>query len=167
MIYLLVFLSGLAGLVYEVLWMKQLGLLFGNTSHAAASTLAAFFAGLAVGSWFCGKRAGRMKNPLRAYAWLEVGIALTALLYFVILAIFYRIYPLLYQRAPDDVVTAFLHRIHYIEDLRPFRWHVEYVSPHRAYIRDRRCEASAFLHAERGVNEGWVKHTTDGASEVA
>jgi MFS family permease len=55
-LYLLVFLSGFAGLVYEVLWMKQLGLLFGNTSHAAAATLAAFFAGLAAGSWFWGRR---------------------------------------------------------------------------------------------------------------
>ena len=47
----LVFASGIAGLIYQVLWMKQLGLLFGNTSHAAAATLAAFFAGLGAGSW--------------------------------------------------------------------------------------------------------------------
>eukprot|EP01051_Picozoa_sp_SAG22_P036966 SAG22_NODE_18189_length_291_cov_1.067708_2_plen_63_part_01 len=46
----LVFLSGFAALVYQVLWMKQLGLLFGNTSHAASVTLASFFAGLATGS---------------------------------------------------------------------------------------------------------------------
>jgi predicted membrane-bound spermidine synthase len=50
----LVFASGFAGLVYQVLWMKQLGLLFGNTSHAAAATLAAFFAGLGAGSWWWG-----------------------------------------------------------------------------------------------------------------
>ena len=56
MLYLLVFCSGFAGLVYEVLWMKQLGLLFGNTSHAAAVTLAAFFGGLTVGSWLWGRR---------------------------------------------------------------------------------------------------------------
>jgi len=97
MLYLLVFLSGFAGLVYEVLWMKQLGLLFGNTSHAAAATLAAFFAGLAAGSWFWGRRCQRMKNPLRVYAWLEVGIASAALIYFGILDIYFRIYPALYQ----------------------------------------------------------------------
>lgn len=77
--------------------MKQLGLLFGNTSQAAAATLSAFFGGLAVGSWFWGKRSERMKNPLRSYAWLEVGIAVTALLYFVVLHIFYAIYPFFYQ----------------------------------------------------------------------
>lgn len=97
MIYILIFLSGFAGLVYQVLWMKQLGLLFGNTSYAAAATLAAFFAGLALGGWFWGRRAERMRNPLSAYAGLQVGIALTALTYFVILALFYRIYPALYQ----------------------------------------------------------------------
>jgi len=106
MIYLLVFLSGFAGLVYEVLWMKQLGLLFGNTSHAAAATLAAFFAGLAAGSWFWGRRCQRMKNTLREYAWLEVGIAATALIYFGILDIYFRIYPALYQRV--DSATMLL-----------------------------------------------------------
>jgi spermidine synthase len=97
MIFILVFVSGFAGLVYQVLWMKQLGLLFGNTSQAAAVTLAAFFAGLAAGSWFWGRRCARLANPLRTYAWLEVGIALTAAGYFVILYAFHAIYPPLYQ----------------------------------------------------------------------
>lgn len=94
---ILVFLSGFAGLVYQVLWMRQLGLLFGNTSHAAAATLAAFFAGLASGSWFWGERATRSRNPLQTYAWLETGIAVTAVLYFVILVVFYRVYPLVHR----------------------------------------------------------------------
>jgi len=94
---LLVFSSGFAGLVYEVLWMKQLGLLFGNTSYAAATTLAAFFGGLAIGSWFWGRRCEGLKNPLRTFAWLEVGIAFTALLYFAVLRGYHAVYPLLYQ----------------------------------------------------------------------
>ncbi|MFK7910610.1 MAG: fused MFS/spermidine synthase, partial [Akkermansiaceae bacterium] len=93
----LVFLSGFAALIYQVLWMKQLGLLFGNTSHAASATLASFFAGLATGSWFLGRRVATSRNPMRTYAWLEVGIAVTALLYFAILGIFYMIYPSIYQ----------------------------------------------------------------------
>lgn len=96
-------LSGSAGLIYQVLWMKQLGLLFGNTAHATAATLASFFAGLAVGSWFWGKRAGVSSNPLRLYALLEVGIALTALVYFVILNLFYAVYPAVYQSASGAV----------------------------------------------------------------
>tara|TARA_B110000908_G_scaffold102567_1_gene120838 strand:+ start:3113 stop:5800 length:2688 start_codon:yes stop_codon:yes gene_type:complete len=93
----LVFVSGFVALIYQVLWMKQLGLLFGNTSHAASATLASFFAGLAAGSWFLGRRVSTSKNPMRTYAWLEIGIAVTALLYFIILGIFQMIYPAIYQ----------------------------------------------------------------------
>lgn len=95
-IYLLVFLSGFSALIYQILWMKQLGLLFGNTSHAAGATLAAFFAGLAVGSWFWGSRSARVGSPLRIYAGLELGIAITALLYFVVLKGYHAIYPEVY-----------------------------------------------------------------------
>lgn len=94
---ILVFLSGVAGLVYQVLWMRQLGLLFGNTSHAAAVTLAAFFAGLAIGSWIWGRRCTAIHRPLRAYAGLELGIVITACLYFLGLQLYYVIYPPLYQ----------------------------------------------------------------------
>lgn len=93
---MLVFASGFAGLIYQVLWMKQLGLLFGNTSQAAAATLAAFFAGLGTGSWWWGKRVSRTDRPLRLYAWLEFGIAISALTYFAVLKIFQAIYPALY-----------------------------------------------------------------------
>jgi len=95
----LVFASGFAGLTYQVLWMAQLGLLFGNTSHAAATTLAAFFAGLGAGSWWWGRRAGSITRPLRLYAWLEFGIALAALTYFGVLGVFHAIYPWLYESA--------------------------------------------------------------------
>lgn len=104
MIYLLVFLSGLAGLTYQILWMKQLGLLFGSTAHAASATLAAFFAGLAVGSWYWGRRVAKGKNPLRTYAWLEVGIGVTALLYFFILRFYHHIYPSVYQSIDSAAV---------------------------------------------------------------
>ncbi len=103
-IYLLVFFSGVAGLVYEVLWLKQLGLLFGNTAHAAAATLTAFFAGLAVGSRYWGERAARASNPLRLYAGLEIGIVVTALCYFVVLHIYYGVYPAVYQHVHAPVV---------------------------------------------------------------
>ena len=97
---LLLFLSGAAGLVYQVLWMRQLGLLFGNTAEATSTTLAAFFAGLAAGGWFWGRRVSRAANPLRVYAMLEFGIAATALVYYGILELFYAVYPTVYQSLP-------------------------------------------------------------------
>jgi spermidine synthase len=93
----LVFCSGWAGLVYQVLWLQQLGLLFGNTSHAAAATLTAFFTGLAAGSWFWGQRAARAANPLRWYAGLELGIVVTALGYFLIRPLYHGMYPVVFE----------------------------------------------------------------------
>ncbi|MDF1700280.1 MAG: fused MFS/spermidine synthase [Planctomycetota bacterium] len=77
---LLFFVSGFAGLTYEVLWQRELGLLFGSTTEATATTLAVFFLGLAVGSWLLGRRAARMVDPLRAFGLLEIGAGLGALL---------------------------------------------------------------------------------------
>ena len=93
----LVFCSGFAALVYQVLWMKQIGLLFGNTSQAAAVTLATLFAGLAVGSKTLGRRVSSSRNPLRTFAFLELGIAATAFLYFVVLALYQSVYPAIYR----------------------------------------------------------------------
>ena len=75
---LLFFFSGMAGLLYEVLWMRELSLLFGATAYAAAVTLAAFFLGLAAGGAYWGQRADRLTNSLRAYGLLELGVAGTA-----------------------------------------------------------------------------------------
>jgi spermidine synthase len=73
----MVFLSGFACLIYQILWMRQLGLIFGNTSHAAALTLAVFFAGIAAGGWFWGRRSAVITDPLKTYGLLELGIAIT------------------------------------------------------------------------------------------
>lgn len=77
---LLFFLSGTAGLILQVVWMYRLGLIFGNAAYATAVTLAAFFLGLAIGGWFLGNASPRFKRPLSAYGFIEIGIALTALL---------------------------------------------------------------------------------------
>ncbi|WP_456420403.1 fused MFS/spermidine synthase [Lutibacter sp.] len=76
----LFFLSGAAGLILQVVWMYRLGLIFGNSSYATSATLAAFFLGLAIGGWFLGNASSKFKRPLSAYGFVEIGIALTALL---------------------------------------------------------------------------------------
>lgn len=75
---LIFFASGAAGLVYEISWSRQLGLLFGHTVHAAAVVLAAYFFGMAVGSWLAGGFASRMRRPLLGYAAAELVVALWA-----------------------------------------------------------------------------------------
>src|SRR5581483_10271141 len=71
--------SGAAGLVHEVVWTRLLGHLFGVSSYAIATVLGAYMAGLALGSALAGARIERWPSPLRAYAWLELGIGVSAL----------------------------------------------------------------------------------------
>ena len=92
----LVFLSGGVSLVYQVLWLKELGLLFGSTAYAASTTLAIFFLGLAIGGAVFGRWSPRLRSPLRTYAWLELGIAASAGLYFLLLAVYFQLYAPLY-----------------------------------------------------------------------
>ena len=77
----LFFLSGTAGLILQVVWMYRLGLVFGNAAYATAATLAAFFLGLALGGWFWGNAAARFRRSLTVYGLMELGVALTALLW--------------------------------------------------------------------------------------
>jgi|TARA_B110000116_G_scaffold118263_1_gene102504 spermidine synthase len=53
--YFCLFISGAASLVYELIWIRQLALLFGGTLYAISAVLCAFMAGLALGSWIIGK----------------------------------------------------------------------------------------------------------------
>ena len=73
------FLSGATGLIYEVLWARMLGLVFGATTLAVSTVLAAFMGGLALGSAIAGQRGSMVRRPVRAYGLLEIGIAVYAL----------------------------------------------------------------------------------------
>jgi len=88
-------LSGFACLIYQILWMRQASLLLGNTSHAAALTLAVFFGGLSAGGWYWGNRCQRKSNPLRTYAWLELGIAAAGVVPLMAPAVVPHVYPML------------------------------------------------------------------------
>jgi len=78
---LLVFLlSGAAGLIYEVVWARQLVLVFGNTTQAVSVILTGYFGGLALGSFAGGRIADRMRRPLRLYGLLELVLVVVVLL---------------------------------------------------------------------------------------
>jgi hypothetical protein len=74
----LVGLSGAAALVYESLWMRSFGLIFGGTTSAVAMVLAVFMGGLAIGSALVARRPAR--DPLAAYGRIELAIGACALL---------------------------------------------------------------------------------------
>src|SRR6185436_8453957 len=69
-------LSGAAGLVYESIWSRYIGLFVGHSAYAQVIVLAVFLGGMALGAAFIGKRSERIKQPLVWYAAIELGIAL-------------------------------------------------------------------------------------------
>ncbi len=71
--------SGAAGLAYQVLWLRELSLILGVTVHAAATVLAAFMGGLALGSITAGRVLARLRRPLLAFGLAEIGIGVSAL----------------------------------------------------------------------------------------
>ena len=81
MFILLYLLSGAAGLLYEVAWLRLLTMTMGHTTGAAGAVLAAFMGGLALGAWLAGRLTAGLtpRRALRAYAALETAIAVCAL----------------------------------------------------------------------------------------
>ena len=77
-IFIFFFISGAAGLVYEVIWTRMFTLVFGNTTLAVSTVLSAFMTGLALGSYYFGKLIDEKGNPIKIYSLLEIGIGISA-----------------------------------------------------------------------------------------
>jgi spermidine synthase len=106
---LLFFFSGASALVYEVVWGRMLVLVFGGTSFAISTVLAAFMGGLALGSYLFGKLIDKRGHPLVVYGLLEAGIALWALLIPALLSLLNSGYGLLYREMdPSFYVLSLL-----------------------------------------------------------
>ena len=80
----LFFCSGVSGLIYQVLWVRQFGRVFGNTVYSGSVVVAIFMLGLGVGSYLFGARADRRHASgaiglVRMYAGLEAVIAVVGL----------------------------------------------------------------------------------------
>ncbi|HEV8428787.1 MAG TPA: fused MFS/spermidine synthase [Pyrinomonadaceae bacterium] len=103
-------LSGATGLVYEVLWARMLGLVFGATTLAVSTVLAAFMGGLALGSALAGKLAQKIKKPLRVYGLMEILIALYALMVPLLFRGIDHIYALIWQQLQPTHFTFSLWR---------------------------------------------------------
>jgi spermidine synthase len=83
-LYLLFFCSGAAGLIYQIVWVREFGNVFGNTIYSASLVLAVFMCGLGVGSYVAGRWADHhyLDAPgvlLRAYGYVEAAIAVLGL----------------------------------------------------------------------------------------
>ena len=96
------FLSGACGLIYEIVWQRMLNLVFGTSVYSVATILTAFMGGLALGSWYFGKRADRSARPLMLYALLEIGIGISALFIPLAIKIVTAVYVSLHHVLPQN-----------------------------------------------------------------
>ncbi len=111
LIYSLFLLSGVSGLVYQIVWTRMLVLVFGNTMLATSTVLSSFMGGLAAGSFVFGRYIDKRPRPLiRVYAMLEAGIGIFALLFPAILSVVTPIYAGLYNLVEGNIVLLNLVR---------------------------------------------------------
>ncbi len=75
---ILFLLSGLCGLMYQILWTRLFTFIIGNTYTAISIIVASFMFGLFFGSWLIGRYMERINNPVKWYAYLELSIGLYA-----------------------------------------------------------------------------------------
>jgi predicted membrane-bound spermidine synthase len=90
----LFFCSGATALIYVVVWSKYLSQMFGSTIYAQTVVLAVFMGGLALGNRIFGGRSDALRQPLRAYGFIEGAIGLYAFFF-----------PMLYQLADGIFVS--------------------------------------------------------------
>ncbi len=110
-VWLIFILSGASALIYEVIWMRQLTLVFGSTVFATSTVLTAFMAGLALGSYYFGRKIDESNmSPLKLYAILEVGIGGFCIIWPLLLSVLTAIYVLIYRNITTEFYTLSLIR---------------------------------------------------------
>ena len=102
-VFVLFYVSGIAGLIYQVLWLRRLSLVFGVTVYAASTVLAAFMAGLAIGSALSSRVLRRGLSPLAAFGIAEILVGVTGLLSPFLLDAASSLYSALHRTAPDSL----------------------------------------------------------------
>ena len=110
-VFALFYLSGIAGLIYQVLWLRRLSVIFGVTVYAASTVLAAFMAGLALGSALADRVLRRGVAPLAAFGVAEIMIGVTGLLSPILLDAASALYLVLHHAAPDSLGVQTIARL--------------------------------------------------------
>ncbi|HEY8377877.1 MAG TPA: hypothetical protein VIK91_15380, partial [Nannocystis sp.] len=78
-LFLLFFLSGISGLIYESIWSRYIKLFVGSAATAQVLVLSLFMGGMALGSLLAARTLAGVRSPVRAYGLIEGGIGLYAL----------------------------------------------------------------------------------------
>jgi spermidine synthase len=94
-------LSGLCGLMYQILWARLFSFVLGNTYLTISIIVASFMFGLFFGAWLIGRYMEKVSNPLKLYAYLEILIGVYAFIlpvtFGIITSIFSSAHTILYN----------------------------------------------------------------------
>src|SRR5512133_3058712 len=72
LLYAVFIFSGAAGLIYESVWTRYLGLFVGHSAYAQVIVLVIFLGGMSLGALLVGRYSERLRQPLYAYAIVEL-----------------------------------------------------------------------------------------------
>jgi spermidine synthase len=94
------FFSGMAGLIYQILWLRMIDKVVGSAPFAVATVLSVFMGGLALGSWLAGKHIDSIhsrRDLLSLYGKVEMAIGMYGLLLPLFISIVKPVYILAYN----------------------------------------------------------------------
>src|SRR5689334_10227955 len=81
LLYFIFILSGAAGLIYESIWTRYLGLFVGHSAYAQVIVLVIFLGGMSLGALLIGRRTERVTRPLFWYAVVELATGVIGLMF--------------------------------------------------------------------------------------
>ena len=81
LLFVIFFVSGFSGLIYESVWSHYVKLFLGHAAYAQTLVLVVFIGGLALGAWIVSRMAERLRNPLRLYAMVELATGILGLMF--------------------------------------------------------------------------------------
>src|SRR5215208_7426447 len=99
-LYFLFVLSGAAGLIYESIWTRYLGLFVGHDAYAQIIVLIIFLGGMSAGAMTVSRWTARLKEPLYGYVAVELVVGCIGLVFHVVFQVttgwaYHTVYPLL------------------------------------------------------------------------
>src|SRR6476646_2111375 len=74
-------LSGAAGLIYESIWTRYLGLFVGHDAYAQILVLVIFLGGMSIGAMLVSRRSERVRQPLYGYVAVEFTVGCIGLVF--------------------------------------------------------------------------------------
>ena len=80
-LYPLFILSGAAGLIYESIWTRYLGLFVGHDAYAQIIVLVIFLGGMSAGAMVVSRYSERIRDPLHGYALIEFAVGCIGLVF--------------------------------------------------------------------------------------